>query len=232
MTCSLVFLSGGKGTRFPSKLPKQYLMLKGSPLFSYSLQTLIDSVDFEEIIIVCDPSYREQFDSWMFDRNLSFSFAKPGDRRQDSVKSGVAALQSSCSHVMVHDAARPFVNSKNIKNLFKVGLKVDAAALSVPVSFTVKGVDANENVTSTFNRDYLREVQTPQIVKKSWLEEGISLADKRELTVTDDVAFAEMLGHKVQLVEGSYDNTKVTTQEDFILVKALLDQKSQESVTV
>ena len=93
--------------------------------------------------------------------------------------------------------------------------------MAVPAKATIKIADENQCVVETPSRDTLWEIQTPQVVKYDWLLEGFAYCEKHQITVTDDVSLAELLGKPVKLVNGDYRNIKVTTPEDFVTVKQL-----------
>ena len=223
MKTSLVFLCGGAGSRCSSQQPKQYISIHQRPLFSYSLEKLLSSADFEEVALVCDPQKQEAFLPWL-PEGISYVFATPGKRRQDSVYSGIKALEKKTSRVMVHDAARPLIRERSIRQLLEASCKYVAVALGVGIAFTVRQVNEKGKVEKTLNRESLREIQTPQVVHYSLLKEGLELAQDQGITVTDDVEAAQLLGHLIHLVEGNNVNLKVTQHQDLAIVEALLLQ--------
>src|SRR5262249_42320929 len=109
---------------------------------------------------------------------------------------------------------RPFITLEMIQKAILAGLQHGAATVSVPLKFTIKECNADRFVTQTPDREKYCEIQTPQVVRREWLQRGFAIAHQRDISVTDDVSLAELVGHKVKLVEGSYSNIKVTTPED------------------
>lgn len=206
MKAALILLAGGKGIRMGGALPKQFLPLNELPVALHSLHVFDQVVAIEETVIVAAPEFHHLFPG----RKMAF----PGTRRQDSVWNGLQALDDSVELVCIHDAARPFITVKMIANVLEEGSRVGAAALGMPLKFTVKEVDGSAQVKKTLNRSSLWEIQTPQVVKKELLYRGFSIAFEQNLTVTDDVSLVELYQHPVQLVEGSYQNLKLTTVED------------------
>lgn len=194
-----------------SFLPKQYLLLEDKPIVCHSLEILLGHPEITECIVVCAPVFRPYFS------NYPVTFADPGARRQDSLHSGL--LKARHEWVCVHDAARPFITADLISTLIETGKNTQAAALAVPVKCTLKESDSDGFVSSTLNRKRIWEVQTPQFLSKSLLEEGFAFAKKHQITVTDDVSFVELIGHPVKLVQGSDYNIKITTPEDLILCR-------------
>jgi 2-C-methyl-D-erythritol 4-phosphate cytidylyltransferase len=144
-----------------------------------------------------------------------------GPKRSDSVKCGLKALSSDTDIVLVHDAARPFIDKAMIDRLMAVLKKNKAAIVGVPVKFTVKRVDRKSlDIHATLARDLLWEAQTPQGFHKDVLVKAHARKFKEE--ATDDAILVERMGGKVKMVMGNYCNIKVTTPEDIILAKQLL----------
>lgn len=223
MKTSLIFLAGGKGTRMNASTPKQYLPLLKKPIALYSFELFCDMEEFFEIVVVCEVMYQKIF----FTNKKNILFATPGNRRQDSVFSGLQKTSSSSELICIHDSARPLVKKTSIQNLLKLASITGAAALSNPVTSTIKECDEEKTVKKTLKRDSLYEIQTPQVLKKDLLELGFSYAHRNNLDVTDDVELAELVGHPVKLLINTAENIKITTPFDLILAKAILTKKER-----
>lgn len=211
MTISVILLAGGSGSRMKSQLPKQFLPLNGKPIAHHSLDVFLAMPDVQEVIVVCDPAYRNYFQGY------PVKFALPGERRQDSLFNGLHI--ASCDWICVHDAVRPFITQQMLERLFTEGKKVKAASLGMPIKWTVKLCHPDLRVQQTLNRDQLWEGQTPQFLAKEILLKGFAKAQEQNLTVTDDVSLAELINHPVSMVEGAYTNIKVTTPEDLVIAE-------------
>ena len=209
MKIGAILLAGGTGTRMGTSIPKQFMHLQGKPLALYSLEVLVSLTQVVEVVVVCPLEYRSLFSHY------PVRFALPGDQRQDSVYNGLQQVCGTIEWVTVHDAARPFITSSMIENLFIRGKDVGAASLAMPVKNTLKEVQSDNCVSRTLNRSQIWEIQTPQLLKKEILEAGFAYARTHQISVTDDVALAELIGHPVHLVPGSYQNIKITTPEDW-----------------
>lgn len=207
---SAILLAGGKGTRFKSPIPKQFLSLGSKPLVLYSFELLAQCDLIAEIIVVCDDFYRYLFTS---KTPIKISFANPGIRRQDSVASGLAQITKG-SFVCIHDGARPFLQLEDLKKVIKEALIHQAAALAMPSKNTIKEIDSNGFVRQTLNRENLRETLTPQVIALDLLKKGLLEAEKRGVDITDDVSAVELMGHTVKLVSGASSNIKITNPED------------------
>ncbi len=223
-TMTAIFLAGGTGLRMNQKIPKQYLLIDGQPLFHYSLKTLLQVSAIEEIIIVCDPYYRNYFTNYQ-DYKL-IKFALPGLRRQDSVYNGLQLANPLHSLICIHDAARPFIIKEQVLRVSEAAANYGAATLAMPLKFTIKEATANQFVKQTLARASLWEIQTPQILTQDILLAGFKIAHEKNITVTDDVSLAELIPSPVKLVEGSYENIKITSTEDLLLAKELIKKKN------
>ncbi|MDO8578901.1 MAG: 2-C-methyl-D-erythritol 4-phosphate cytidylyltransferase [Dehalococcoidales bacterium] len=141
-----------------------------------------------------------------------------GERRQDSVKNGLAFIQS-CDWVVIHDGARPLISSDLIERGLEAARETGAAIAGVPVTDTIKAVDDKQIIVNTLERQFLWSIQTPQIFRFGIINEAYR--ENRE-DVTDDASLVEKMGHKVKIYPGSYDNIKVTTRGDLVLAKMLM----------
>jgi 2-C-methyl-D-erythritol 4-phosphate cytidylyltransferase len=221
---SSVILAGGKGKRFSEHLPKQFCSLLEKPIIEYSLKTLSQTPGIEEIVIVCEKEYREHFQlpgSFPY----PIKFALPGKERSDSVFNGLKCCDPNIPFIIVHDAARPFIEREFLEDAMQKALVNGACAVGVPLKFTVKSLKENHTVEKTLNREKIWEIQTPQVLKKSLMFEGFSHIQKHQISITDDVSLAEVLGYTVKLQLGSYQNIKITTQEDLLFAEMILNQK-------
>lgn len=221
MSVSVILLAGGSGSRMGSSIPKQFLTLKGKPYAFYSFETFQQIREVHEIVVVCPENFQEMFSH---NRRLKIKFALPGLRRQDSLWNGFLQISSSSEFVCVHDAARPFVDAETILKLFGEAQKFGASVCGVPAKSTTKEVNEEGFVVRTLDRSKLWEIQTPQVIKSELLEKGFRRANEKNLSVTDDVSFVELLGEPVKLVQGSYDNIKITTPEDLLLAEVLAEK--------
>nr|AEM42975.1 2-C-methyl-D-erythritol 4-phosphate cytidylyltransferase [Siraitia grosvenorii] len=223
---SVILLAGGKGKRMGASMPKQYLPLLGQPIAMYSLYTFSRLVEVKEIIVVCDPSYQDIFEDAKEKIDIELKFTLPGKERQDSVYSGLQAIDLNSELVCIHDSARPLVLAEDIKKVLKDARLNGAAVLGVPVKATIKEANNDRFVQRTLDRKTLWEMQTPQVIKPELLRKGFELVNREGLEVTDDVSIVEYLEHPVFITEGSYTNIKVTTPDDLLLAERILNLDS------
>lgn len=219
---SVVLLAGGKGKRMGASMPKQYLPLLGQPIALYSFYTFSKMPEVKEIVVVCDPSYRDIFEDAKQNIQVDLKFALPGKERQDSVYSGLEAIDSNSELVCIHDSARPLVLATDVSKVLKDGWCIGAAVLGVPAKATIKEANSESFVVKTLDRKTLWEMQTPQVIKPGLLRKGFELVNREGLEVTDDVSIVEHLKHPVYITAGSYTNIKVTTPDDLLLAERIL----------
>jgi 2-C-methyl-D-erythritol 4-phosphate cytidylyltransferase len=222
--------AAGHGARFRSDLPKQYTLLLGRPLLSWTLRALLAEPRIDGIVV---PLARGDT-RW---RGLP-EFADPrirrctgGARREHSVACGLDALENDARDtdwVLVHDAARPCLRRHDLELLFGA-LDADPVGglLAVPVSDTLKRADSEQRVCATVARDRLWRALTPQMFRRGPLRRALRLCLERDRSVTDEASAIESLGLQPRLVRGRADNIKVTNPEDAALAEAIL--RSAES---
>ncbi|GIL79334.1 hypothetical protein Vretifemale_8719 [Volvox reticuliferus] len=226
---SVVLLAGGVGKRMGAAIPKQYLELRGQPIATYSLETFARMPMVGEIVIVCDPSWRDVFEKRFpgLPSHIKFKWALPGPERQDSVFNGLQQVDAGAAIVAVHDSARPLVTPEDAAQCMTDGLAIGAAVLGVQVKPTIKEVDKNLMVIQTLQRSKLWEVQTPQCIRPALLRAGFDLVKSQNLEVTDDVSIIEAMGNPVKITPGSYTNIKVTTPDDMAVAEKFLEERAQ-----
>ncbi len=224
--------AAGRGLRFGSPQPKQYLPLAGAPVLVQTLRRL-DDLGAHAIAVGLAPGdpYWPQ---------LRLSLATPlvtftgGAERALTVLNGLAALADQAAAddlVFVHDAARPCVRADDLRRLREVALDApDGALLARPVADTVKRGGAQGEVVATVDRRDLWLAQTPQVFRFGQLHAALANAVAASALVTDEAAAIERLGGRPRLVAGSQDNIKITTPEDLVLAEIYLArQKSQQT---
>lgn len=214
MKLGVILVAGGTGTRMGSSLPKQYLPLAEKPLAQHSLDLFLQLEELKELVVVCAPEYQSSFTG-------QIRFALPGNLRQDSVWNGLQQLNPAIDWVCIHDAARPLITLSLIRKVLQEAKITGAATLAMPLKFTVKKGSEDHLVEETPNRSTLWEIQTPQVLRRDWLEQGFAYARTHNQIVTDDVSLIEPLGFPVKLVKGCYTNLKITTPEDLVLAEYL-----------
>lgn len=222
---SAIVAAAGYGRRFRSKIPKLLVKIKGRPLLIYCLQALDKHPLIKEIILVVNTRSAKEISNKIKQYRLTKvkKIVLGGKRRQDSVYSGLRAVSKSAELVLIHDAARPFIDAKIVSRVIKEVKKSGAAIVGVPVKDTIKRLKVQGigfRVQGSVSRKNLWQIQTPQVFKKKLLLEAYHKFGNTD--VTDDALLVEKLGKKVTVVLGSYNNIKITTLEDLVIAEALL----------
>jgi 2-C-methyl-D-erythritol 4-phosphate cytidylyltransferase len=204
-----LIVAGGKGFRMNSDIPKQFLLLKGTPVLMHTLEKFSA---LDEIILVLP---KTQIEYW---KNLckEYSFSIPhisieaGKTRFHSVKNGLEKVVNN-SIVAIHDGVRPLVSKNLISNLISEVREGIGIIPVVPVKNSIRKVDAE--ISTHVDRTDLYNVQTPQC----FLSDDIKNAYTQEYSekFTDDASVFEASGGKVITILGEERNLKITTEEDF-----------------
>lgn len=221
--CDFVLVAGGMGQRFQSSTPKQFEIVNGRPLYLWSLEAILNWESLGNVVVVVPKAWEQPVkESFKFLVNAKeIQVVTGGSSRQASVLSGLHVLENSRNHfVMIHDAARPCITTELIDRLWKArGTDSKAIVPGVPISETVKAVGLVAGdlcVRETLNRSELRLIQTPQLLHRAIAVQAHKKFS-HEIGV-DDAYLIEKMGHNVVVIDGDYDNLKVTFSEDMTRV--------------
>lgn len=227
-----VVLAGGQGKRMRSEIQKQYMMLGGRPLITYALEAFENS-GVDEVVLVTgagEEAYArsELVSAYGFSKVISV--VAGGRERYHSVYEGLKALKG-CDYVLIHDGARPLVTEEIIRRAMDGARQYDACVVGMPVKDTIKVADGANYTAGTPDRVHLWQVQTPQAFEYSLVKAAYDRLMEDEgfqVGITDDAMVVEsQTEHRVKLIEGSYENLKVTTPEDIVIAEALLNERKR-----
>ncbi len=224
---SVIIAAAGSGKRMKSDIPKQFIKINGKPIAAYTIEKFEAVDEICEIIIVTGKGDIDFFENEII-KKYKYKKIKAvvagGEQRQHSVFNALTEADKSCDVVLVHDCARPFVSEQDIKKIINETILNDACVLGVKLKDTIKMCDERGFVEKTPNRELLWAAQTPQCFKYDIIMKAHLKAKEDGFLGTDDSMLAERIGIKVKMVEGSYDNIKITTPEDlFAAEKRLLN---------
>lgn len=226
MKNSVIIVAAGSGKRMKSAIAKQYIELKGRTILSYTVETFEKSDNIDEIILVTS---QEAIDFVTKNIVNKYQFTKVkavvagGAERQDSVYNGLKKVSKDTDVVLIHDGVRPFVNNSYIAKLESIAMEFGACVLGAPVKDTIKICDSEGYIVDTPNRSTLWLAQTPQCFKYDVIINAYEKAYKEGYTGTDDSVLVEKTGVKVKMVEGDYNNIKITTPEDLYIGEVILE---------
>lgn len=218
-----VIVAGGSGSRMGADIPKQFLLLEGKPILAHTINAFYGYDASMEIIVVLPKS---QFTFWkQLCRQHAFEVphvvVPGGASRFQSVKNGINAIESPEGIVAIHDGVRPFVTTEVISKSFDSAEKNGSGVVCVPLKDTIrkKTLGGSERRNRA---DYVA-VQTPQTFSLATLRKA---CDQEEMAIfTDDANVVESFGLNINLVEGDYDNIKITSPEDLILAEKIMKGK-------
>ena len=220
----VVIVAAGTGSRMNMGINKQFIKLEGKEIIAYTIEKFYNNSNIEDIVVVVKEDESEFFKKEILDKynfkNVKIAYG--GKERQDSVYNRLKLLDEKCDVVLIHDGARPFVSDKIIDKSIEEAKEHKAIVVGVPVKDTIKVIDNDKNIVDTPNRSVLWAVQTPQTFDYNILIDAYKDAFKNKFYGTDDAMLVERIGYKVKMLEGSYNNIKITTQEDLNIGSQIL----------
>lgn len=212
----VVIVAAGTGSRMKKDINKQFIKLKNKEIVAHTIEIFYNSENIDDIVVVIREDEEEYFNKNIKEKYgfTNIKVAHGGNERQDSVFNGIKMLKKECDVVLIHDGARPFVTDDIIKRSINKANEHNAIVVGVKVKDTIKVVSDNGNIVDTPNRSYLWAVQTPQVFKYDIITKAYEDAYNNNYYGTDDAMLVERIGYNVKMIEGSYNNIKITTQED------------------
>lgn len=225
MKVEAIVASAGKGKRMGHHIPKHFLPLEGKPILAHTLEAFERCREVDHILLVVRPGEEEYCLQEVVEKYSLKKVIKiviGGERRQDSVYHGLKELDEDTDIVVIHDGVRPLVPPELISNAIKLAMYVDGVVPVLPVKDTVKEITRDGLIKTTPDRELLRFAQTPQVFKKRVLQDAFVMAYGDKFYATDDAALVERIGGRVKTIDGSPENIKITTKEDFLLAEFIL----------
>lgn len=216
MKCFVIIPAAGIGKRFGSSLPKQFYKMEGREILIHTLQKFERIRNVSCVNIATKKKYFRRIRNLLLKNNYSkpFKIIAGGTERQDSVFN--ALKNCDCSNndiVLVHDAVRPFVSRKLIKELILSAVKFKAVIPVLNISDTIKQVK-EKDIVSTLPRENLKRAQTPQAFEYKLLYDAFVHAYKNNFKATDESSILENYGFPVKFIEGEESNIKITKKSD------------------
>lgn len=226
---SAIIVAAGKGNRMGSQISKQFLLLEGKEILAHTVGQFEQFSRINEIVLVSGKNEIEDVRTMV----KSYGWQKVaavvagGKERQDSVKCGLHALSYQSEIVLIHDGVRPFVTEEMIESSIDAAQKYDGCVLGVQVKDTLKICDQNGFVLETPQRSSLWQIQTPQTFRREFIEKAYAKAEQGGFVGTDDASVAEFAGMKIKVIQGSYQNIKITTKEDLLIGACFLKEEKE-----
>jgi len=228
MNYTVVLPAAGSGKRMKADKNKLLLELFGKPIFLYTLEVFQQDPNCEAIWLAVKEQERQLIEEYVKRHNITKvqGYATGGTERQDSVRACLEAIPP-CGVVLVHDAARPFIDREVIARLVETAQVSGAAIAGVPVKDTIKKAE-NGIISETVDRNQLWMIQTPQAFRYSLILNAAKAAQKDGFMGTDEAMLVERLNYPVAIVESTYENIKMTTPDDLVYGRAILESRLQE----
>jgi 2-C-methyl-D-erythritol 4-phosphate cytidylyltransferase len=229
MRASAIIVAAGSGTRLGFNRPKAFVELCGQPMLAYSLRTIAQVAGVEEAVITVPPGMQSRARALIKEIGLEIpvKLTPGGAERQDSVRIALELTSSEAEMVIVHDAARPFATPAIFEAALAAAERCGGAIAAIPVADTLKRVGENppdpaanaRPIIETVARAHLWQAQTPQAYRRAILLQAHRQAVIDRIVGTDDSKLLEDLGVRVEIVDGSGLNFKITTAEDLYLAE-------------
>lgn len=227
-TTYVIILAAGSGTRFGSDTPKQFLDLEGKPVVAHTIEAFRHALPDAEILLVLStqmiPFWHELCNGIGFD---SPTVVAGGSTRWESVKHGVEALADAPANatVLIHDGARPLVDSRVIRRVTACACNTDGAAPVIPITDSLRRLNDDEVSSIPVDRSRFRALQTPQAFTLWRLRQAYMLPYQADFT--DDTSVLAAAGFtNIVITEGSPENIKITTPVDLLLASVILNRRN------
>ncbi|GAB4046368.1 2-C-methyl-D-erythritol 4-phosphate cytidylyltransferase [Spirosoma litoris] len=208
-----IIVAGGSGSRMKSDVPKQFLLLKGKPILQHTIERFLEVLPASQLILVLPAKEQTIWETLCQEHNFHppIQTANGGATRFQSVRNGLNTIGASEGLVAVHDGVRPFVSPAIIQDSFETAARTGSAVTCVPVKDSVRVVGVN-GVSQAVDRSQYRLVQTPQTFRLTSFRQAFQVEEQSFFT--DCASVMEYAGFPITLIEGSYENIKITTPED------------------
>ncbi len=226
---TVVVPAAGVGKRMRASCPKQYLTINDKTILEHTVQRLLNHEAICHVVIALG-EFDEYFPTTALANNSNVTRVIGGKERVDSVLAGLKSLNTEQEQwVLVHDAARPCVQHKDLTQLIKYCVENDhGGILAAPVRDTMKQATSTGIIDKTLDRSQMWHALTPQMYKTAELTSAIGDALVKDIVITDESSAMEAFGYASGLVSGSSDNIKITQPEDLRLAEFILQQQEKE----
>ena len=227
---SAIIVAAGRGTRMNDTVPKQYLSLSGRPIIAHTLLAFDRCSEIDSIFLTVpekDIDFCQKKILSPLHLVKKIKLVPGGAERQDSVYNGLMAIDRSMFNIVViHDGVRPFVRPEHLTECIKCAEKSDACIFGIPVSDTLKRVNESGYIDQTLDRESAWRAQTPQAFRLELIIEAHKRARKDGFKGTDDALLVERMGKRIKMMKGSRLNVKITTEEDLIFARAIVQSEN------
>ncbi len=224
---SAIIAAGGSSLRFDGVLTKQMTPVCGIPLIVHTLLAFENTECIHEIVVCAKRSEIEYYESLCRSYGIKkvTAVVAGGNTRQESVLNGLRAINDKSKYVAIADGARCLITPEQITSVCRAAYKYGAATAAHRSTDTVKIADGKGFIDSTVDRNTVWLAQTPQVFKTKLYRAAAYTALKKEYEATDDNMLVEYVKHPIRLVECGSENIKVTTADDMIMARCVLEER-------
>ena len=208
-----IIVAGGSGSRMQSSVPKQFLLLKGKPILQHTIEQFVAVLPAHQIVLVLPAAEQSAWATLCKQHafNPAIRLVNGGASRFQSVRNGLQVIPSASGFVAVHDGVRPFITTAIIRNSFNTAARTGSAVTCVPVKDSVR-IIGPDGVSQAVDRSQYRLVQTPQTFALNNFRQAFQVEEQPFFT--DCASVMEYAGFPITLIEGAYENIKITTPDD------------------
>lgn len=228
-----VIFAGGSGQRMHTKdIPKQFLEMHGKPIIIYTLEIFEKHPEIDSIVIACKKEWIEYLNDLLYKYRIEKvkKVVSGGETGQLSIYNGLVAADEISggekSVVLIHDGVRPLIDAKVITDNISSVKKHGAAITTAVVKETILVVNDAEAIDAVPDRAHSRVAKAPQ---SFWLDDILSAHNRAQsegmIDCIDSCTLMKGYGYPLFLVDGPYENIKITTPDDFYMMRALIDAK-------
>lgn len=221
----VVIVAGGNGLRMESDLPKQFLLLKGKPLLWHSIKAFIDAYNTIKIILVLPKAYIKKGEEIIKEFKTEIIIVEGGETRFHSVQNGLQHVNDKAI-VWVHDAVRCLLTVDLIEKCYDKAIEKGNAVPAVAATDSLRIIKDEKN--KIIDRNNVRIIQTPQAFKAHILLTAFRLPYKESFT--DEASVVEASGNEIFLIEGEYNNIKITRPIDLIIAEKIMNDREKTIV--
>lgn len=220
-----IILACGQSKRLKSKSPKQYIEFFEDIILNHTIKIFLKNNEIDHILLVLNKKHKKFFNKIIQDKKISYTYG--GDSRQKSVFYGLKYIKRfKPTNVLIHDANRPFTNTKLISEILKKLRKFKAVIPRIKIQDTIKKVENNK--ITHLNRDKIFALQTPQGFKfKELLKKHINANGEN---FTDDSSLFDDTGKIITYIYGNNENIKITDKSDLKLAEKLYYSKNKSNL--
>ena len=218
-----VIVAGGSGLRMGNETPKQFLLLNGKPIIYHTINAFISAFADMKIVLVLPEAHIEKGNEILAEfNNSNIILVKGGDSRFQSVKNGLKSIHNSNSVVFVHDGVRCLITPDLIKDCYNQAIEIGSAIPAVAATDSIR-ISLENNQSMVTDRNKVRIVQTPQTFLASILLPAFE--QPYQESFTDEASVVEAAGTNIFLIEGDYNNLKITRPIDLIIAERILEER-------